>query len=69
METFDTLMSKARNAEAEAAMWDRSAREAEDSAKRFRQYAKNRQRDAAEYRVLADRELSEINASLEGIAA
>lgn len=69
MGTIDTLMSKARNAEAEAAMWDRSAREAEDSAKRYRQYAKNRQRDAAEYRELADRKLSEINASLEGIAA
>ncbi len=69
METYDTLVAKAKTATADAAMWDRMAREAEDSAKRYRQYAKNRQRDADEYRGLADRNLSEINASLKGIAA
>lgn len=56
-------------AAADAAMWDRMAREAEDSAKRYRQYAKNREREAEDYRELADRQLSEINSSLEGIAA
>lgn len=69
METYDTFLSKSKAADADAAMWDRMAREAEDSAKRYRQYAKNRQREAADYRELADRKLSEINASLKGIAA
>ena len=69
METYDSLLSKARASDADAAMWERMAREAEDSVKRYRQYAKNRQRDANEYRELADRALSEINASLKGIAA
>jgi len=69
METYDSLLSKSKVADADAAMWDRMAREAEDSVKRYRQYAKNRQRDANEYRELADRALSDINASLKGIAA
>jgi len=69
METYDTLLIKAKTAAADAAMWDRMAREAEDSAKRYRQYAKNREREAEDYRELADRQLSEINASLKGIAA
>jgi hypothetical protein len=69
METYDSLLSKARAADIDVAMWDRMAREAEDSAKRFRQYAKNRQGEAADYRELADRKLDEINASLKGIAA
>lgn len=69
METYDTLLSKSKAADADAAMWDRMAREAEDNAKRFRQYAKNRQREATDYRVLADRKLSEIDVSLKGITA
>ena len=69
METYDTLLSKSKAADADAAMWDRMAREAEDSAKRYRQYAKNRQREAEDYCELADRKLSGIYASLKGIAA
>jgi hypothetical protein len=69
MESYDTLLSKSKAADADVAMWDRMAREAEDSAKRYRQYAKNRQREANDYRELAARKLSEFNASLKGIAA
>lgn len=69
MHTYEEYRSLARHADAEAAEWEKRAIEAEESVKRFRQYAKNRRRDAADYRDLADRNLSEINASLEGIAA
>lgn len=69
MESYDTNMARARQAEADAIAWEKMAREAEDSAKRFRNYAKNDRAKAADYRELADRQLTEINEALEGIAA
>lgn len=66
---FDTLQQRAVCAELDAAGWEKMAREAEENAKRYRKYAKQRLDDAFDYRELADRKLSEINASLKGIAA
>lgn len=69
MDNYENTMSRACRADAEAASWERMAREAEDSAKRYRHYAKNERVKAADYRELASRQLEEINKALEGIAA
>lgn len=69
MQSHDELMSRARCADSEAARWEKMAAEAEDNAKRYRKYAKQRLADAFDYRELAERSRQEMLKALEGIAA
>lgn len=69
MPTYDDYLRNSRVAADDAGIWDKMADEAIRRADFYRQKAEQRRQDSADYRKLADRELSEINKALEGIAA
>lgn len=52
----ETHKQNARKADHEADMWENMALDIEEKAKRFRKYASQRRRDAADYRGMAERE-------------
>ena len=52
----ETHKQNARQAEQDAAMWESMAFDAEEKAKQFRTYARQRRVAAADYRGMAERE-------------
>lgn len=50
----------ARKASDDADMWEKMAIDARENAKRYAQYAKQRRKDAADYKAMEEREQREI---------
>lgn len=65
----EDLRTYARQSRADAAHWEKTSREAAETAKRHKKYAENCLKKAADYEALARAAMDKINAELEGIAA